>query len=298
MATLREIRRRIGGVKSTQKITKAMKMVAAAKLRRAQDAVIAARPYARTIRTLVSHLATVSSVDEHPLFREREMNSIAIIIITSDRGLCGAFNSNVIKNTIHHIEERYNSLNSSGNVHLLCIGKKGSDYFHKNHYNVIGKFTGILREMNYVNAQRVMGEVTTKFLNGEYDRVELLYNEFKSIMHHRIVIEPLLPLSLENLRAFEGDAGPKRDAYSIYEPSLQIILTALLPKHLNFQLWHAMLESNASEQGARMTAMDNATSNAADLIRTLQLSYNKARQASITKELLEIVSGAEALRNA
>jgi len=298
MATLREIRRRIGGIKSTQKITKAMKMVAAAKLRRAQDAVIAARPYARTIRTLVSHLSAVSSVDEHPLFREREMNSVAIIVITSDRGLCGAFNSNVIKKTIHHIEERYHSLNSSGNVHLLCIGKKGSDYFQKNHYNVIGKFTGILHEMNYVNAQRVMGDVTAKFLNGEYDRVELLYNEFESIIHQRIVIETLLPLSLENLRVFAGDAGPKRAAYSIYEPSLQSILTALLPKHLNFQMWHAMLESNASEQGARMTAMDNATSNAAELIRTLQLSYNKARQASITKELLEIVSGAEALRNA
>jgi F-type H+-transporting ATPase subunit gamma len=297
MATLREIRRRIGGVKSTQKITKAMKMVAASKLRRAQDAVIAARPYARTIRTLVSQLSTAAGVLEHPLFRTREIKSVAIIVITSDRGLCGAFNSNVIKKTIHHIEEHYHALNESGNVHLFCVGKKGNDYFNKNHYDVNGKFSGILRSLNYENARNVIEEITAKFLNGEYDRVEILYNEFKSIMHQRIVVEPLLPLSLENLKAFADDAGPERSIYSIYEPSLESILTALLPRHLNFQMWHAMLESTASEQGARMTAMDNATSNAAELIRILQLSYNKARQASITKELLEIVSGSEALRN-
>jgi F-type H+-transporting ATPase subunit gamma len=297
MATLREIRRRIGGVKSTQKITKAMKMVAASKLRRAQDAVIAARPYARTIRTLVSQLSTAAGVLEHTLFRTREIKSVAIIVITSDRGLCGAFNSNVIKKTIHHIEEHYHALNESGNVHLFCVGKKGNDYFNKNHYDVNGKFSGILRSLNYENARNVIEEITAKFLNGEYDRVEILYNEFKSIMHQRIVVEPLLPLSLENLKAFADDAGPERSIYSIYEPSLESILTALLPRHLNFQMWHAMLESTASEQGARMTAMDNATSNAAELIRILQLSYNKARQASITKELLEIVSGSEALRN-
>jgi F-type H+-transporting ATPase subunit gamma len=297
MATLREIRRRIGGVKSTQKITKAMKMVAAAKLRRAQDAVIAARPYAKAIRTLVGHLSNASSVSERPLFIVREVKKVAIIVITSDRGLCGSFNSNVIKKTIHHIEGSYNALNSSGNVQLFCIGKKGNDYFHKHHYSTISKYSGILHGLKYIDAQNLMGDVTTKFLNGEYDRVELIYNEFKSIIHQRIVIETLLPLSLENIRNITGNEATKQAIYYIYEPSLESILTVLLPKHLNFQLWHAMLESNASEQGARMTAMDSATSNAAELIRTLQLSYNKARQASITKELLEIVSGAEALRN-
>jgi F-type H+-transporting ATPase subunit gamma len=297
MATLREIRRRIGGVKSTQKITKAMKMVAAAKLRRAQDAVIAARPYARAIRTLAAQLSSGGSVSEQPLFRERDIQKVAIIAITSDRGLCGSFNSNIIKKTVHRIEEHYRSLNESGNVQLYCIGKKGNDYFFKNHYTVISKYSGILHELNYKNAQNLMSEVTAKFLNGELDRVEVIYNEFKSIMHQRIIVEALLPLSLENIRATAGVDTLKQPVFPIYEPSLESILSSVLPKHLNFQLWHAMLESNASEQGARMTAMDSATSNAAELIRTLQLSYNKARQASITKELLEIVSGAEALRN-
>jgi len=299
MATLREIRQRIGGIKSTQKITKTMKMVAAAKLRRAQEAVVAARPYARVMRGLVGQLSAAVAVMEHPLFQEREIRSAAIIIVTSDRGLCGAFNANIIRNTIHHIEERYSELNRSGKVQLFCIGKKGTDFFRKNGYAVTGTYSGILRDLSYINAQKLTEDVTAKFLNGEYDRVEVIYNEFKSIMSHRIITETLLPMNLENLRtASPGGVQKERAPYSIYEPSLESILKALLPKHLNFRIWHAMLESNASEHGARMTAMDSATSNAAELIRTLQLSYNKARQASITKELLEIVSGAEALRNA
>lgn len=298
MATLREIRRRIGGVKSTQKITKAMKMVAAAKLRRAQEAVMAARPYARTIRGLVGSLSEVTDLDEHPLFLKRDVKSVAIIVIGADRGLCGAFNSNVIKKTIRHIEEFYKPLKDSGNIHLICIGKKSGDYFQKNHYNVAGKHAGILHEMNFLNAQSIMKEAVARFLKGEYGRIDLIYNEFKSIIHQRIVVEPVLPLDRANLVQLTNDEKLRGTGNIIYEPSRESILSAVLPKHINFQLWQAMLESNAAEQGARMTAMDNATSNAADLIQILQLSYNKARQASITKELLEIVSGAEALRSA
>jgi F-type H+-transporting ATPase subunit gamma len=298
MATLREIRQRISGVKSTQKITKAMKMVAAAKLRRAQDAVISARPYARKMKEVFSHLSGVVDVTNNPMFVSRPVANIAIIIVTSDRGLCGAFNSNIIRAAVNHIQTNYADLIPAAKVNLICIGKKGFDYFQKNNYRVVGKRLGIFQELKFNHAQDVITEILDGFLTGEYDRVEIVYNEFKSIIQQRLVIEQILPIKTDLTNQPSEIHNPKSPINYIYEPSGQAIIEALIPKHLNFQIWRALLESYAAEQGARMSAMDNATTNATDLIRSLQLSYNKARQASITKELLEIVSGAEALKNA
>ncbi|MBI5022123.1 MAG: ATP synthase F1 subunit gamma [Ignavibacteriales bacterium] len=299
MATLREIRRRISGVKNTQKITKAMKMVAAAKLRRAQEAVIAARPYARKMQELLQKLSNISDPTVHPLFEKREVESVALIIVTADRGLCGAFNSNIIRTAVQHINSNYENLHKANKVNLICVGRKSADFFGKNNYKISGKYTGIYADLNFSHAQTIIGDATRGFTAGEYDKVEIIYNEFKSIAQQRIVTEqilPIQPLPATDTSTKAGTSNPKSVLNYIFEPSSDAIILSLIPKHLNFQIWHALLESNAAEQGARMAAMDNATSNATDMIKALQLSYNKARQSSITKELLEIVSGAEALK--
>ncbi|MBI4547036.1 MAG: ATP synthase F1 subunit gamma [Ignavibacteriae bacterium] len=300
MATLREIRRRIGGVKSTQKITKAMKMVAAAKLRRAQDAIIAARPYARKMKELLQHLAIRVEVASNPFFIVRPVHKVAIIVVTADRGLCGAFNANIIKAAVTHIKTVHREFHAAGKVELICVGKKGFDFFLKNNYEIMSKHIGVFSGLTFVSAQSIVTEVVQGFLKGEYDQVEVVYNEFKSIIQQRVVIEQLLPIPPLEIPPHIA-SRQRRDTSHIpyiYEPSSESLIKALVPKHLNFQMWRVLLESNAAEQGARMAAMDNATTNASDLIRSLQLSYNKARQASITKELLEIVSGAEALKKA
>ena len=295
MATLREIKRRISGVKSTQKITKAMKMVAAAKLRRAQDSIIAARPYARKMKELLGHLSTAVEGNTNPFMVERDVKKVALVIVTSDRGLCGAFNSNIIKTTTNHINKNYADANLSGNLHLITIGRKGYDFFVKRNYKVDSKYIGIFSKLNFQVAKDIINELSGAFMIGKYDKVEIIYNEFKSIMQQKIAIERLFPIpSILDTQLPTPNSRLATDY--IYEPSSKQIIDALVPKHLNFQMWRVLLESNASEQGARMTAMDNATTNARDLISSLQLIYNKARQASITKELLEIVSGAEALK--
>jgi F-type H+-transporting ATPase subunit gamma len=303
MATLREIRGRIGSVKSTQKITKAMKMVAAAKLRRAQDAVVSARPYARTMKSVLGDLAGVVDVTANPLFSGRPPEKVVVVVLTSDRGLCGAFNTNIIKAAIAHIRKEYPAQHDAGNVKLACVGKKGADFFTKNGYAVEGKYAAVFTALAFQNAREITAALTTAFLAGRCDRVDVVFNEFKSIIQQRLVIDRFLPIPAGAVAGVSADpagavgaARPPSDY--IYEPSGAHLLATLVPKHLNFQMWRMLLESNAAEQGARMTAMDNATTNASDLIRDLQLSYNKARQASITKELLEIVSGAEALTNA
>ncbi len=294
MATLREIRGRIAGVKSTQKITKAMKMVSAAKLRRAQDAVIAARPYARKMKELLQHLATVVDVSADPLFIQGQPEKVAIVVVTSDRGLCGAFNSNIIKMAIGLIREKYKDAHNAGNLSVIPIGKKGLDYFSKNHYKIASQYVGIFAALKFSVAQTIIADIVQRFRQGEFDRVEVVYNEFKSIIQQRLVTEQFLPVPPLPV---ESGKRPAAAPDYIYEPSSEAIISRIVPKHLNFQMWRILLESYAAEQGARMTAMDNATTNASELIRDLQLSYNKARQASITKELLEIVSGAEALKN-
>lgn len=306
MATLRDIRRRIGAVKSTQKITKAMKMVAAAKLRRAQDAMIAARPYAKTMKQLLQHLSAKVDVSVSPYFVERTVANVAFVVVTSDRGLCGSFNANLIKAAVNEINKEYAEFHQTGRLKLICVGKKSFDYFNKRNYKVISKHTGIFGSLNFQHAKTIVTEILEGYRKGEYDKVVLIYNEFKTITQPRIAIEQYLPIVPEETREpVKGSARVDSQLTAhhsqvdyIYEPSSHAILNALLPKHLNFQFWRVLLESNASEQGARMAAMDNATTNASELIHALQLSYNKARQASITKELLEIVSGAEALKKA
>ena len=294
MATLREIRRRIGGVKSTQKITKAMKMVAAAKLRRAQDAMISARPYAKKMKELLQHLAGTMEENVHPLMVARPVERVALVVITSDRGLCGAFNTNILKAAVNHIRTNYKELNEAGHLKVTCVGRKGYDYFIKRkQYDVGSKHVGIFGALAFNHARTIAEELVQGFVDGEFDRVELVYNEFKSIMQQKITVEQFLPIPAEEIGK---DKKTEHAGDYIYEPTATELVRTLVPKHLNFQVWRSLLESNAAEQGARMTAMDQATTNATDLIRTLQLSYNKARQASITKELLEIVSGAEALK--
>lgn len=292
MATLREVRARITGVKKTQKITKAMKMVAAAKLRRSQSNVVAARPYASALRHLLEHLCATVDLAANPFVIQREIKSVALVVVTADRGLCGAFNSNLLKASVSHLNANYSQLNSEGRLKLFCVGRKGFDFFSKRQFKVGGKYMGVFSNLVFGQAKSIVREIVQGYLAGEFDKVEIIYNEFKSVARQNIVIDQFLPLASTHDAAIAGHRN------YIYEPSSGQIVNALVPKHLNFQLWRILLESNAAEQGARMAAMDNATENANEMIASLQLVYNKARQASITKELLEIVAGAEALKKA
>ena len=295
MATLRDIKKRITGVKNTQQITKAMKMVAAARLRRAQENIINARPYSRKISEVLSHLISLEKGIDNPLFQERKTEKVAVVVITSDRGLCGSFNMNAIRTAEELIRDNYSEIYKSGNLFLYCIGKKGNDHFTKRDYNVVGSHTGIFSDLKFDFASSLAGELQTKFLNKEYDRVIIIYNEFKSVIQQNTVVEqylPIVPFEVEH----EHDEKTVTDY--IYEPDKLTIINTLLPRHLKAQFWKALLESYAAELGARMTAMDMATENAKDLIRSLNITYNKERQAAITTEILEIVSGANALKEA
>jgi len=294
MANLREIRSRINGVRSTSKITQAMKMVAAAKLRRAQDAIVSARPYAYNLRDLITHLLARVDRSTLPVMMQREeVSSVLLIVVTADRGLCGAFNTNIIRHAMQRIHKTYGALHRQGKVKLLCIGRRGYTHFKKRDYDVIEHHVGLVNAATYLDAANIMSGALQRFLSGEFDRVEVVYNEFKSVIQQRIRAEQLLPLPEETE---ETESKYHEFVDYIYEPSEVELMEQLVPKHLNFQLFRALLESNAAEQGARMTAMDSATSNAKDLIRDLQLEYNSARQDSITTEILEIVSGANALK--
>jgi F-type H+-transporting ATPase subunit gamma len=289
MATLRDIKSRIKGVKSTQQITKAMKMVAAAKLRRAQENVINARPYARKIWQALSHLATENDLNTNPFFVQREVKNVACVVVTADRGLCGAFNSNLIKEAVRFINEEFNT--SPVSVHLFCVGRKGFEYFSKRNYNLYNKSIGLFSSLQYSESLDISQKLISAYLEGTFDKVIVIYNEFKSIIQQKITVEQFLPITLVS-----EQTEKKSQTNYIYEPDQKSIFKYLLPKHLKAQIWRILLESNASELGARMTAMDNASTNAKELIRTLELKYNKERQAAITKELLEIVAGANALK--
>ena len=287
MATLRDIKNRIKGVQNTQQITKAMKMVAAAKLRRAQDKVIHARPYARKISKLFTHLVTDEDFN-NPFLEERENKNIALVIVTADRGLCGAFNTNIIKEAAGFIE----NMQGEAAIQLFCIGKKGFDYFSKRDFDVLDKRIGLFSTLEYSSALSITDELIKLYLDSTFDKIIVIYNEFKSIIQQKIITEQFLPIPVKK----ESEEEKKNEPYYIFEPDQKSIFEYLLPKHLKAQMWRILLESNAAEFGARMTAMDNATTNAKELIRTLQLKYNKERQAAITKEILEIVSGANALK--
>jgi F-type H+-transporting ATPase subunit gamma len=288
MATLRDIKRRIKGVTSTQQITKAMKMVAASKLRRATESVLNARPYAKRISILLSHLISEEDRSSNPLLLERKIDRVGIVVVAADRGLCGGFNTNIIKETTRFIAE---DLNGSDYL-LYCIGKKSVDFFTKRNYKVAKTYPGIFSSLNYTTAQQVVDELLSKYYDGTIDKVVVIFNEFKSVIQQKIVVEQFLPIPVESY----SEKTALGHHHYIYEPDQKSIFNYLIPKHLKGQMWRILLESNAAEFAARMTAMDNATTNAKELIRTLNLTYNKERQAAITKEILEIVSGANALR--
>jgi F-type H+-transporting ATPase subunit gamma len=296
MATLREIKRRIAGVRSTAKITQAMKMVAAAKLRRAQDSINAARPYARALEGLLKDLLQSTSLESasSPLLIGRprdEKERVVLVVVTSDRGLAGAFNSSLLKFTEARIRDQFAQHKESGRLSVVPIGRKATDYFTKRGYPVAEKYPGIFSKLEFDTARTITLFVTSLYNRGEADRVEIIFNEFRSVVSQKPTAERLLPV-LDPSGFVEGH---KTERDYIYEPDPISILNVLVPRHLETMLWRAMLESNAAEQGARMTAMDSATRNARDLAAALQLSFNKARQAAITKEILEIVGGAEAL---
>lgn len=286
MATLKDIRRRIASIKSTQQITKAMKMVAAAKLRRAQQRVLSARPYSRKVNELIQNLLLATEDFEDPLLEEREVQKVHLVVVTSDRGLCGSFNSNIIKRTLSVIDSL-----KDVEIQIVPVGRKGNDFFRKRDYQLGEKFINFFNELEFKHAEEIVQYLTSEFIEKRTDQVKLIYNEFKSAIQQNLIVEDFLPIHIE-------ESEDSRHADFIYEPSQDEILRRLLPQHLKMQVWRALLESFAAEQGARMTAMENATDNANDLIYDLTLQYNKARQAAITKEISEIVGGAEALKSA
>jgi F-type H+-transporting ATPase subunit gamma len=289
MPSLKEVRVRIASVSTTQQITSAMKMVAASKLRRAQDAILLLRPYVNKMREFLKNLASVLSED-NPFICQKEEGKVLLVIITSNRGLCGAFNANVIKAALAYSRETLSEQLAKGQVHFLCAGKKGGDYFIRNKYNNVERLDHLFNKLTYEAVVPVSLHLQEIFIKGEYQRIILIYNRFKNAAVQEIQIEQYLPLEINKV---EENNFPVE---YIYQPDKETIVNELIPKTLNLQLYKALLDSFASEHGARMTAMHKATDNAQELLRDLRLSYNKARQASITKEISEIVSGAEALK--
>ncbi len=292
MANLKEIRTRLNSVKSTKQITSAMKMVAASKLRKAQDKILRLRPYAGKLQEILLGIsARIEDSDDGASYsRLSEPEKILLIVITSNKGLCGAFNSNVIKETIRIIREKYPEQVNSGNVDLLTIGKKGADYFRKSSYNIVEDHSSVFDDLGFESVNIIAEGVMDSFLKGKYDRIEFIYNQFKNAAVQILTNEQFLPVEAD---AEEGETETITDY--IYEPGKEEIIEELIPKTLKVQFYKNVLDSYVAEHGARMTAMHMATDNATDIIKDLTLEYNKARQASITNQILEVVSGAEAL---
>jgi F-type H+-transporting ATPase subunit gamma len=287
MATLRDIRRRIRSVESTQKITRAMKLVAAAKLRRAQERILQARPYAIKMGELLGSLVARAEAEAHPLLARRPAARRRLVVITADKGLCGAFNSNVLRASVAFLREA-----GETDMTLVVVGKKARDFYRRRPWTVKSEMLGFFDRLAYAHAQELAGGLMQDYLAGDTDEVHLIYNEFRSVAVQRVRRALLLPIEPEAVPA--GAAAPGGDY--LYEPSPGAILAALLPRHVATQVYRALMESVAGEHGARMTAMEAATKNAKEMIDVLTIQYNKARQERITKELLDIVGGAEALR--
>jgi F-type H+-transporting ATPase subunit gamma len=288
---LKEVRVRIKSVQSTQQITKAMKMVSAAKLRRAQDAITQMRPYAHKLQEMLGNI--VSNNDGEislALAAERPVEKALVIVVTSDRGLCGGYNSNLIKLTKQVIKDKYSAQHAKGNVQVLPIGKKAFEHFSKNNYKVVPNFWELFTGLSFEKVQAAAKYAMDAFANKEVDAVELVFSEFKNAATQQFIAEPFLPVR----KVVNTQTTKKADF--IYEPNKEVLIAELMPKILNTQLYKAVLDGNASEHGARMTAMDKASDNANELLKALKISYNRARQAAITTELTEIVSGAAALQ--
>jgi F-type H+-transporting ATPase subunit gamma len=288
MANLRAIRKRVSSVKSTQQITRAMKMVSAAKLRRAQDAINAARPYARKMREVVTAVAGRAGADAHPLLTAREAKKLALLVVTSDRGLCGSFNSGLTRAVHRYINEHRDEFEE---ITLFVVGRKGRDFFRRREIPIRKEYLGVLGSVSRQHAETIAGDLVGGFLDGEFDEVQIAFNEFRSAISQVVRFEKMFPIALESSEKTAGD-----EVDYLYEPSREEILATLLPKYVQTMLLRVLLESVAGEHGARMTAMDSATNNAVDMIARLTLQMNRARQATITTELTEIVSGAEALK--
>jgi F-type H+-transporting ATPase subunit gamma len=290
MATLRDIQRRIRSVQSTQKITKAMKLVAAAKFRRAQERLIEGRPYATKIGELVDGLVARTSGEEtHPLLTARATGRKRLVVITADKGLCGAFNSNILRESLRFLRGA-----GEVSVTLVVVGKKARDFYRRRQFTVKSEMLGVFDKLAYSHAQELANGLMQDFLADEVDEVHLMYNEFKSVAAQYPVRRQLLPLGATGAGVADADDEP-REEY-LYEPSPEAIFASLLPRHVTTQVYRALMESAAGEFGARMTAMESASKNAREMINLLTIQYNKARQERITKELLDIVGGAEALR--
>jgi len=286
LATLRAIRRRINSIQGTQQITNAMNMVAAARLRKAQDNIINARPYAFKMKSVLDHIAALTDSNLHPLLEQREIEKISFVIVAGDRGLCGGFNSNVFREA-ERVYKEYSELDRS----VIAVGKKSNDFFRSRKYPIMYHYTQFFRTLKFSDAQNIVSQILKLYLEKNLDKVVVIYNEFKSAIQQRVIVEQLLP--------FVPDKSEEEKKYGmdyIYEPSAGKIMDNLLPLHLNIQMWRMLLESNAAEQAARMVAMEAATDNAQEMIEKLTLLFNRTRQQAITKELSEIVGGAEALK--
>tara|TARA_Y100000994_G_scaffold92728_1_gene76564 strand:+ start:2216 stop:3070 length:855 start_codon:yes stop_codon:yes gene_type:complete len=283
MANLKDIRDRIKSVKSIQKVTKAMKMVAAAKMRRAQENMEKARPYNHRLVEIIQHLLPSVERSMLPLLEIREVKRIAYVVVTSDRGLAGSFNSSILRKAHNDIDEF-----GKQNVDIFCIGKKAKDYFKSRKYNIIESYSDFWSDLNFNQSMKIGSTIINHFLDLSVDEIRVTYNEFVNVATQATVSEKLLPIELNDDELSDTDF--------LYEPSKDKIVKSLIPRYLNAQVWKYLLESYASEQAARMVAMENATTNSEDMIKNLTLEFNKARQAAITTEMLEIVSGAEALK--
>lgn len=288
MATLRDIQRRIKAVHNTSKITKAMKMVSAAKFRKAQQRMFEMRPYSERMNAVLSSLASGVESEIHPLLAVRQRRKIGILLVTSDRGLCGAFNTNIIKACSSHMAE----LEKEGfSVSVSTVGKKARDFYKRKNVDLRNIWTGISGKLSYPKVTEIAENMIESYISEEVDEIILIYNEFKSVVAQKIVITRLVPLA-----PIESDEDSLPVYNFIYEPSREAIFSRLVPKNIEIQIYRALIESQASEEAARMSAMENATQAANDMIQSLTLQYNKARQASITKELMDIVGGVEALK--
>jgi F-type H+-transporting ATPase subunit gamma len=293
MPGLKEVRNRIASVNTTKQVTSAMKMVSAAKLRKAQGAILKLRPYANKLNELIGNLSQSADLEfEIPYLKARPVKKVLLVVITSNRGLCGAFNSNVFKATNHYIAVNYQPFIANKQLDVITIGKKATEYFTKRKFNVIKNFDHLFDTLTYEKTTQIAEELMKYYESGAYDKIELVYNQFKNAVTQVLKVEPYLPVVKTDLGS---DKKTSQTDY-IYEPDKDTIITELVPKSLKIQVYKAVLDSWASEHGARMSAMQKATDNAEDLLKSLRLSYNKARQASITREIIEIVSGVNALK--
>lgn len=294
MPSLKEVKNRIGSVVSTQQITKAMKMVAAAKLRRSQDRIMQMRPFAQKLSYILQNLSSAQAGDagDNWYSKVREEKNILIVAVSSDRGLCGSFNSNIFKGVLKLISDKYEAQYKKGGVTILPIGKKALEYFSKRKFPTVDNYSTTLNNITFGNIAEAADFMMTSFKSGKYDKIEVVYNEFKNVATQILITEQFLPVLPPKTQTKANEVD------YIYQPNREEIITGLIPKSLKVQLFKAVLDSNAAENGARMTAMDKATDNAGELLKELRLTYNRSRQAAITKEILEIVGGAEALKSA